>query len=115
MAKCMEWTQVSVCPYTPLCFVNHMYAAFTFTCLQLGVLMGMQEVMPQSWLHGGTRVRGGQAPGTSLTPRQGGAMFALEIKIKVMRRQKEMRVRLSKSGAAERVLERWMREGKRGF
>lgn len=73
---------------------------FMFTYLQLNVLMGMQEVMQQSWLHGGTQVHRCQVPGRSPASQQEGAKFAPEIKTKVMWRQEEVRVRL-KSRASE--------------
>lgn len=68
--------------------------------------MGMQEVMQQSWLRGGTQVHrytGAQVPGTSLAFQQGGAMFALGLEIRVMWRQ-EVRARLNKSRAASEWL-----------
>lgn len=67
--------------------------------------------MEGHWCIGARR----QVLGISRMFQRGEAMFALEIEIKVMWSPEEMRGRLTENRAAERVLERWMRSGKRGF
>lgn len=89
-------------PYAPSCFVDNMRQSrwpiykFMFLreygrlCNKAGSMEGHQCI--------GARC---QVPGMSRTFQRGGAMFALEIEIKVMWRPVEMRGRLTESRAAE--------------
>lgn len=103
-------------PYSPSCFVDDMrqsrWPIYNFMFLrEYRRLCNKSGFMEEHRCIGSRR----QVLGMSHTFQRGGAMFALKMEIKVLQRPEEMRGRLTESRAAERVLERGMRSGKRGF